>query len=99
MPFGKHNTLKFNQYVKSDKMPYIIYADLESFIKKIDACANNLEKSSTTKIGKHIPSKYSMSRIWTFDHIANKHTSYRGEDCMKKFCESLREHSKNVIDF
>ena len=31
--------------------------------------------------------------------IANKHTSYRGEDCMKKFCESLREHPKNVIDF
>ena len=58
MPFGKHNTLKLNQYVKSDKMPYIIYAGLESFIKKIDACANNLEKSSTTKIGKHIPSKY-----------------------------------------
>ena len=25
----------------SDKMPYIIYADIESLIKKIDGCANN----------------------------------------------------------
>ena len=40
-----------------------------------------------------------MSTIWAFDHIENKHTLYCGEDCMKKFCESLREHAKNIIDF
>ena len=34
MPSEKDNTLKFNQYMKSDKIPYIIYADLESLIKK-----------------------------------------------------------------
>ena len=30
----KNNILGFNQYIKSDKMPYIIYADIESLIKK-----------------------------------------------------------------
>ena len=40
-----------------------------------------------------------MSIIWAFDYIENKHTLYRGEDCMKKFCTSLREHAKNIIDF
>ena len=34
--------------MKSDKMPYIIHADIESAIKKIDRCANNPENSSTT---------------------------------------------------
>ena len=28
------NILQFNQYMKLDKMPYIIYTDLESLIKK-----------------------------------------------------------------
>ena len=28
------NILEFNQYMKSDNMPYIIYADIESLIKK-----------------------------------------------------------------
>ena len=28
----KDNILEFNQYMKSDKMPYIIYADIESLI-------------------------------------------------------------------
>ena len=31
--------------MKSDKMLYIIYVDLESLIEKIDGCANNPEKS------------------------------------------------------
>ena len=28
----KDNILEFNQYMKSDKMPYIIYGDTESLI-------------------------------------------------------------------
>ena len=40
-----------------------------------------------------------MSTIWAFDHIENKHTLYCGKDCMKKFCTSLREHAKKIIDF
>ena len=41
--------LEFNQYQKSDKAPFIIYADLECIIEKIDECKNNSENSSTTK--------------------------------------------------
>ena len=40
-----------------------------------------------------------MSTTWAFNNIENKHTLYRREDCMKKFYESVREHSKNIIDF
>ena len=31
---------------KSDKVPFNIYADLESLIQKIEGCKNNPEKSS-----------------------------------------------------
>ena len=99
MPSGKDNVLEFKQYMKSDNMPYIIYADIESLIKKVHACANNSENSSTTKIGQHIPCGYSMSTIRAFHHIENKHTLYHRKDCIQKFCETLREHAKNIIDF
>ena len=33
MPSEKYNILEFNQYMKLDKMPYIIYAEIESLIK------------------------------------------------------------------
>ena len=45
MPSEKEIILEFNQYMKSDKMSCIIYADIESLIRKIDGCANNLEHS------------------------------------------------------
>ena len=54
--------------MKSDKTPYIIYADLESLIKKIDGCENDPENSSATKIGERIPCGYSISKVWGFDH-------------------------------
>ena len=53
MAFKKYYILQFNQYIKSDKMAYNIYADLESLIKKIHAWANNPEISSTIKTGEH----------------------------------------------
>ena len=77
-----------------DKMRYIIYADIESLIGKIDGWANNPENYSTRKIGEHVSCGFSMSTIWGFDHIDDKHTLYSGKDCMKKFCTSLREHGK-----
>ena len=57
MPTEKDNILEFSQYMKSDKMPYIINADIEFLIEKIDAYANNQENSSTAKIGKFFYSK------------------------------------------
>ena len=35
--------------MKSDKMPYNIYADIKSLFKKVDWCANNPANSSITK--------------------------------------------------
>ena len=34
---------------------------------------NNPEKVLTTEIGENIPSKYSVSTIWDFDNIEEKH--------------------------
>ena len=80
-------------------MPYIIYADIESLMKKIGGCQNNPEKSPTTKTDEHNPCEYSMSLILGFGHIEDKHTLYRGKDCINKFFESLRVHAKSIIDF
>ena len=55
--------LEFNQYKKSDKAPFIIYADLESIVEKIVGCKNIPENSSKTKVSEHISSVFSMSTI------------------------------------
>ena len=46
--------LKFDQHVKSDKLPFFIDAYLETSIKKTDGCKTSPEKLSTTKVCEHI---------------------------------------------
>ena len=58
MPSEDTKILKFNQYQKSNQAPFIIYADLECMIEKIDECKVNHENSSTTKVSEHIPSDF-----------------------------------------
>ena len=70
MPSEKDKILELNQYMKSDKMPYFIYGDIECLIRKIDSCANNPENSSTTNIGENIPCGYVKN-----NNIENKPTS------------------------
>ena len=60
LPSEMDNILEFNRYMKLDKMAYIIYADMESLIKKIEGHANNPENSLTIKIDQHIPCRYSI---------------------------------------
>ena len=62
-------------------------------------CANNPEKSSTTKVSKHISSGFSIPKISSFKGIENKPNVYRGKDCMKKICESSKEHAMKIINF
>ena len=59
---------------------------------------NNPENSSTTKVTKHIPSVFLMSAIQSFGSIENKHDVDRGKDCMKNYCEFLREHAIKIIN-
>ena len=65
----------------------------------MSTCQNDPNKSSTTKINKHTPSGYSIFTNWSFDESKNKISYYRGDDCMKKFCKDLREHSTKIINY
>ena len=99
MPSEDTKILEFNQYKKSDEAPFIIYEDFVCFIEQIDGCKSNPENSSTTKVGKHISSGFSMSTILLFKSIENKRAVYRGKHCMKKICESFSEHAMKKINF
>ena len=54
---------------------------------------------STIKVSEYIPSCFSMSTISLFRSIENEHDVHRVKDCMKKFCEFLRELPMKIINF
>ena len=99
MPEKDNKILKYNHGEKSMKVPFIIYADLEALLGKMNTFHNNLEKSSTTKINKHTPYGYSLFTQCSFDATKNKLDYYRGKNRTKNFCLDLREHATKIISY
>ena len=99
MPTKDNNIIKYNQGEKSIKLPFVVYADLECLLEKMNTCQNNPNESSTTEVNKHVPSGYSLFTHCSFDKTKNKLDYYKGKDCMKKFCKDLREHATKIINY
>ena len=85
IPDVDNNILESKPGNKSLKHPFIIYADLECSLLKMNTCNNNPNKSYTTAKLLHKPSGYSLLTSCSFDKSENKPTYYRGKDCMKRF--------------
>ena len=79
MPDEDNKILKYFLGEKSLRVPFIIYADLESLLQKTNTCQNNPEKSYTEKKAKHKPSGYSLVTCCSFDKSKNEWKYYRGE--------------------
>ena len=60
MPKEDNKILKYNYGEKFMKVPFIIFANLESLLEKINTCHKNPKKSPTTKINKHTTSGYAL---------------------------------------
>ena len=99
MPEKYNKILKRNNSEKSMRLPFIIIADLECLLEKMNTCHNNPEKPSITKVNNHTPSGYSLFTHCSFDRTKGKLDHYRGKNCMKNFCLDLREHATKIIHY
>ena len=99
MPDVDNNILESKPGKKSLKHPFIIYADLECLLLKMNTRNNNPNKSYTTAKALHKTSGYSLLRSCSFDKSKNKPTYYRGKDCMKRFCDDLNEHITRISNY
>ena len=96
---GKNDILKFINHHRSEKVPFIVYADIECLLKPIHSCQPDSKKSYTHKYQKHEPISFSYY-IKCFDNNVYKPVlrSYTGKDAMEKFIEWLEEDIKYIND-
>ena len=97
MPDVDNNILLSKPGKKSLKNAFVIYADLECLLLKMNTCNNNPNMSYTTAKALHKPSGYSLLTSCSFDKSKNKQTYYRGRDCIKRFCDDLKEHVTRIM--
>ena len=95
----EHEKIKYLHGEKSLRVPFIIYADLEWLLKKVQSCQNDPEISYIEKKAKHEPSGCAWSSVCSFDDIKNRHYFYRRKDCIEKFCKNLKELGMEIIKF
>ena len=94
-------TLKFKNYNRSMRVPFIVYADFESFIKPIDTCEPNPKNSYTKQYQKHTPSSFSYY-IKCFDDevyspkLVTYTASTDNEDVAQIFVNMLEEDVKSI---
>ena len=95
----KDDILKFKNYYKGERVPFIIYADMESLIKPIQSCEPNPRGSYTKKYQKHEPIIYSYC-IKCFDDnvFSQEPKTYTGLGATQKFVESLEEDIKIIAN-
>ena len=96
MPMDKTKIFEFQQNKKSDKLPFIIYEDLEYIKENIDEFKNNSENSPTKKVSKNIPSVFSMPEMSNYDYPCN--IKDLAEEVKKQYA-CLGENTEKYIIF
>ena len=96
----KGTMLKFKNYYRGEKVPFIIYADFESCIKSIHTCDLNPENSYTKQYQKHEPISF-YYYIKCFDSkvcLPIKERSYTGKNAEQVFLKYLEEDIKMIAN-
>ena len=84
--------MKFNNFHKQLRVPFVIYADFEAITQKIDSCQPNDEKSYTERYQKHIDCGYSFKVVCCYDDKFSRPIQlYRGKNAVYKFLEAMLE--------
>ena len=96
-------TVQFRNYERLHDVPFVVYADFESFVSPLDVEEKDPNKSYTVQYQSHIPSGFCYT-IRCMDETVYptktvlKTASYEGEDMGRLFVETLSEDFKPIYD-
>ena len=94
----KGSTISFKNHWKTERLPFIIYADMESLLKPIQNCKSDPTKKYTQKYQKHEPVSFSYYIKCSYKEDFLEPRTYTGIDAMEKFVEWLEEDVKNIAN-
>ena len=98
MPEEGENILAFQNHQKQMKAPYVIYADFEALVKKIQGCERDPDKkykSYTEKTEWHEACGYSYIVVKSDGEVTAKKV-FRGEGAVKSFLESIMQEKEKI---
>ena len=95
----KGSSIKFKNYKNTNRHPFVIYADFECIVEKMDCCDGNPNESYTNKIQKHKPISYTYAVVCFDDRVRKtKVRTYTGEDCMEDFVIEIEGECREIYN-
>ena len=101
MPTKDNSILKFNNYHKQQPVPFVIYADFEALLQKVERGQPDSDKSYTEEFQRHIDCGSAYKVVCCYDDKYSKEICiYRGENAVYKFLEQMLEevnYCKDIV--
>ena len=85
---NSYNIMKFKNYNNKQEVPFVIYADFESVLKKID--------NDHRKMHEHLPCAVGYYFICSYDDTKSYYRDHVGEDSPAWFVQELRNLAEEV---
>ncbi|XP_070154034.1 uncharacterized protein [Polyergus mexicanus] len=97
LPTKDDKWLEFRNYSRKERLPFVVYADLECVLKKKEE-----RRTSNTSIVQHheVYSAGYYARC-ALDGVSSTYRAYRGEDCVSWFVKELHDlafRAKTILD-
>ena len=96
LPNEDNDVLYFKDVQKQLKVPFVIYADFESYLVKCDEQRLDPSVSFTQKTQEHKPSGFCYTVVSEVEDYNTAPVVYRGEDAVDKFLDHLLHEEKRI---
>ena len=90
--------LKFKNYQREMKVPFVVYAVFESITEKVSSVSKNSEGSFTEKYQKHKPCGFCFQIVSEFEEFEPIRMRAKGENANvgEKFLETLEMEMRKI---
>ncbi|CAC5422022.1 unnamed protein product [Mytilus coruscus] len=89
--------LEFKEYKKTERHPFVIYADFECLTRKVDTCEQNPEVSSTNRYQQMEAYSFGYQRVSIDERYEKPPVIYRGPDVIETFIDTLLEEEREIM--
>ncbi|GFW90241.1 uncharacterized protein TNCV_2121081 [Trichonephila clavipes] len=89
--------LEFSNHKFKLPVPYVIYADLECILEKINSCEQDPKISSTESIAKHVPCGFAYVIVGPDGTMVKPPTVFRGKNAIDQFLTKLLDEENQFL--
>lgn len=92
------NILKFTNYSKQLKLPFVVYGDFETLLKPLHYAEPDPNNKFTVKTCVHEPYSFSYYIKCSFDNSLSRLNFFRGENAAQSFISSLENNIRELYN-